>query len=173
MSLSTKARKRVAFIGAITLAAGLVAVGIPALAADDTGSTVVAQVGADGSVTSIEALGGAAKPASNALPIAGADTTRGNSVLSALNSGAGEPAGLTVRVSRSRHPWDPTPTSHKGIENPPHRPRTMHALCNNMDPADAHVKRLLDHGLFCRSRCDSCVRIDRARGERCSRSFTD
>src|SRR5262245_15565176 len=76
-----------------------------------------------------------------ALPMAGADAAWGKSVVLALNSGAGEPRGLSVRFSHLRLPPVPTPTSYKGIEITPHRRRTMHTLCNNMAPTDPHVKR--------------------------------
>ena len=84
-----------------------------------------------------------------ALSVARAGATRSKSVVSALNSGAGEPVGLLVRVPRSCTPWEPMPTVLKGIEIPPHLRRTMHTLCNNMAPTDAHVKRHigLDPGL--------------------------
>jgi hypothetical protein len=73
--------------------------------------------------------------------VARARATRGKLVVSALNSGAGEPVGLLVRVCRLRTSWEPMPTAHKGIEIPPHPRQTMHTLCNNMAPTDAHVKR--------------------------------
>jgi putative membrane protein len=103
VSLSTKARKRVAFIGAITLAAGLVVVAIPALAADDTGQTVVAQVGADGSVTTVEALGGATKPSSNALPITMkvSASQNGNTLAADKVAGAGGTIGLRYVVTNT------------------------------------------------------------------------
>ena len=103
MSLSTKARKRVAFAGALTLAAGLVVVAIPALAAEDTGRTVVAQVGADGSVSSVMALGGADKPASNALPITlkVSASQNGNTIASDKVGGAGGTIGLRYVVTNT------------------------------------------------------------------------
>jgi len=96
-------RKRVAFIGAITLAAALVSVGIPALAEDDTGSTVVAQLGADGSVTSVMALGGAAKPSSNALPITMkvSASQNGNPLAGDKVGGAGGTIGLRYVVTNT------------------------------------------------------------------------
>ena len=85
-----------------------------------------------------------------ALSVARAGATRGKSVVSALNSGAAEPVGLLVRVFRLCTPREPMPTPYKGIESPPHLRRTMHTLCNNMDPADAHVKRHIGLNLLWR-----------------------
>jgi hypothetical protein len=97
--------------------------------------------------------------------MARAGATRGESVVPALNSGTGEPVGLLVRVSRSCTPREPTPIAYKGIEIPPHPRRTMHTLCNNMAPTDAHVKRHIGLNPFWPDRPYSCVRIDPARGE--------
>jgi putative membrane protein len=103
VSLSTKARKRIAFFGAVGLAAVMGAVAIPALAADDTGATVVAQIGADGGVTSLMALGGAAKPASNALPITlkVSATQNGNKLAVDKIGGAGGTIGLQYVVTNT------------------------------------------------------------------------
>jgi putative membrane protein len=103
VSLSVKARKRVAYFGALGLAAALVAVGVPALAADETGRTVVAQLGADGGVTAVTALGGADKPASNALPITlkVSATQNGNALAADKVGGAAGTIALRYVVSNT------------------------------------------------------------------------
>jgi X-X-X-Leu-X-X-Gly heptad repeat protein len=103
VSLPTKLRKRVAIFGAVGLTAALVVVAVPALAADDTGQTVVAQLGADGGVTSVMALGGAAKPASSALPITlkVSASQNGNTIAADKVGGAAGTIGLRYVVTNT------------------------------------------------------------------------
>jgi putative membrane protein len=103
VSLTPKLRKRVAFIGAVGLTAALGIVAVPALASDDSGKTVVAQVGADGGVTAVMALGGADKPATSAIPLSlrVSATQNGNTLAPDKVGGAGGTIGLKYVVANS------------------------------------------------------------------------